>query len=148
MTGQSDFAGMTVNERLYLAGLLSRFDEAVRCSDRATLLELLGQVDLPDQAQTITDAVLAKTDPNVLSRTDATPKNLNRAGCEIWFKPVLGSYWPCHWKGVVLGPAITLAIVPSALLLSWLFPTEDWVMAVPLAVGVVVGWVLIARHTK
>ena len=23
----------------------------------------------------------------------------NRHGREIWFKPVLWNYWPCHWKG-------------------------------------------------
>jgi len=26
---------------------------------------------------------------------------LNKNGREIWFKRVLWSYWPCHWKGLL-----------------------------------------------
>jgi hypothetical protein len=38
---QSRFQGMTLNERLFSAGVLQRFDEALRMQDRATLEELL-----------------------------------------------------------------------------------------------------------
>jgi hypothetical protein len=145
---QSDFAGMTVNERLYLAGLLPRFDAATRAADRNALIDLLGQVDLADQAAAIADGVLSRSDPSVLRRTDTTPRRLNRARREIWFTRILGSYWPCHWKGVVLGPVTAVLVVPPALLLSWLFPSRDWVMAIPLVLGAIVALSLVVRHSE
>lgn len=49
-------AGMTVNERLFEAGLLDLFDEAVRERDRPRLIELLAQVDVSSKTA---DAILA-----------------------------------------------------------------------------------------
>lgn len=43
-----DYAGMTVNERLFVAGLLDQFDDAARARDRARLIVLLSQVDVAD----------------------------------------------------------------------------------------------------
>jgi hypothetical protein len=39
-----DFAGMTVNERLFAAGLLDQFDAAMNSGDRHRAVELLEQV--------------------------------------------------------------------------------------------------------
>ena len=51
---------MTVNERLVVAGVIDRFDEAVRRGDRAAMLAILKEVELDDkQATETTDAVLA-----------------------------------------------------------------------------------------
>ena len=143
---RSDFAGMTVNERLYLAGLLAGFNNAVRTGDRTALIDLLAQVDLADQAPTIADAVLSRSDPGVLHRTDASPKKLNAAGREIWFKRVLWSYWPCHWKALMLGPLMAAVVVPIALLLAALFPSADWVVAIPIAAGGAFVIALTVRH--
>jgi hypothetical protein len=41
--------GMTVNERLYLAGLLDEFDAAVEKRDAAALREILTKVFLSEQ---------------------------------------------------------------------------------------------------
>jgi hypothetical protein len=56
---QLKYRGMTLNERLYLAGLLDQFDEALRQRDREGLVVLLEQVEIqgPDAEQTA-DAVL------------------------------------------------------------------------------------------
>ena len=56
---ESKFAGMTTNERLYTAGLLDLFDQAARRRDRALMIEVLGKVELADQAVEIVDAILA-----------------------------------------------------------------------------------------
>jgi hypothetical protein len=40
------FGGMTVNERLFTAGLLEAFDDAARRRDRERLVDLLVQVEL------------------------------------------------------------------------------------------------------
>jgi hypothetical protein len=47
-----DFAGMTVNERLFVAGLLNQFDDAARARDRARMIELLSQIEVvhPDRS--------------------------------------------------------------------------------------------------
>ena len=52
--------GMTVNERLYSAGLLDDWDAAARARSRDRMIELLGEVDLGHQAQWIVDTILAK----------------------------------------------------------------------------------------
>jgi hypothetical protein len=41
-----DYAGMTVNERLYVAGLLSEFEAAIESGDRQQAVEILGRVAL------------------------------------------------------------------------------------------------------
>lgn len=42
----SDFGGMTVNERLYVAGLLEQFDSAIDSGDRQRAIELLVRVEM------------------------------------------------------------------------------------------------------
>jgi hypothetical protein len=50
---------MTVNERLFEAGLLEQWDNAARARDRRTMIEILSRVDLESQAEWIADMVLA-----------------------------------------------------------------------------------------
>ena len=50
---------MTTNERLYSAGLLGSFEQAARRRDRARMIEMLGKVELADQADQISDTILA-----------------------------------------------------------------------------------------
>ena len=54
------FAGMTLNERLWFAGLMDKWDAAFRARDRAAMIELLGQVEIaePGRATTV-DTLLA-----------------------------------------------------------------------------------------
>lgn len=59
MSGKEDFSGMTVDERLFAAGLLDRWDAAVCARDRNEMMGVLKQVDMSDEAATTTDAVLA-----------------------------------------------------------------------------------------
>lgn len=59
MQQESRFAGMTLNERLFEAGLLSEWSAAALSRNRARMIELLGKVDLGDQAESITDTVLS-----------------------------------------------------------------------------------------
>jgi len=55
-----DYSGMTVNERLVLAGLMDAFDQAARRRNRAEIIEVLLKVELtPQQAAWTTDALLA-----------------------------------------------------------------------------------------
>jgi hypothetical protein len=44
-----DYAGMTVNERLAVAGQMKAFDKAVRARDRAGAIAVLRQVELSDE---------------------------------------------------------------------------------------------------
>lgn len=54
------FGGMTVNERLFMAGLLPQFDAAIDAEDRHRAIEWLVQVEMtPDSASATVDAVLA-----------------------------------------------------------------------------------------
>ena len=41
-----DYSGMTVNERLYAAGLMDEFDAALRARDRARIIMVLERVAL------------------------------------------------------------------------------------------------------
>ena len=54
------FAGMTANERLFAAGLLDAFDQAARRRNRPRMVEILGKVELADQAEEIADAIVAE----------------------------------------------------------------------------------------
>lgn len=54
-----DYSGMTVNERLAVAGLLGAWDSAIGAADRSRAVEVLSQVDLADQAERIVDTTLA-----------------------------------------------------------------------------------------
>ena len=59
MKDKTDYSGMTVNERLYAAGLLEAWDAAAKCRDRNRMIELLNEIDLSNQAQSISDKILA-----------------------------------------------------------------------------------------
>ena len=52
-------AGMTTNERLLATGRVDAFDQAARMRDRDRMIELLGEVDLADQADSIADGILS-----------------------------------------------------------------------------------------
>jgi hypothetical protein len=58
-TTEPGYSGMTVNERLVASGSLSAWDSAIRNGQRQVAIDLLGQVDLMDQAAEIVDTVLA-----------------------------------------------------------------------------------------
>jgi hypothetical protein len=54
------FGGMTLSERLFVAGLLEQFDDAISSGDRQRAIEILVQVAISDDSGTETvDAVLA-----------------------------------------------------------------------------------------
>ncbi len=54
------YSGMTVNERLYDAGLLEEFDDALRRGDRDQLIAILTRVELDaEQSAWTADTVLA-----------------------------------------------------------------------------------------
>jgi hypothetical protein len=54
------FQGMTVNERLFAAGILSAFDNEAQAENRVEMIRLLVSVDLPQpEAERIADAELA-----------------------------------------------------------------------------------------
>ena len=59
MQRESRYAGMTTNERLFVAGLLSEWTAAARSRNRERMIELLGKVDLGDQAESITETTLS-----------------------------------------------------------------------------------------
>jgi hypothetical protein len=53
------YSGMTVNERLFNANLLSAFDTAAKKRDRKKMIEILVKVEFTDpQAQETTDTIL------------------------------------------------------------------------------------------
>jgi len=55
-----NYGGMTVNERLYVAGLVEQFDAAIESRDRRRAVDLLRQVAMSEsEAGATTDAVLA-----------------------------------------------------------------------------------------
>jgi len=55
-----DYGGMTVNERLFEAGLMSEFDSAVRARDREHIIAVLMRVALSkDDAAFTADTILA-----------------------------------------------------------------------------------------
>ena len=60
MTRHVDYSGMTVNERLFAAGLLADWDAALRLRNRARLIVLLSRVELQEQADQIVGDVLKK----------------------------------------------------------------------------------------
>ena len=45
MTDKHDYGGMTVNERLFVAGLADAFNDAVARRDRAVMISILETVD-------------------------------------------------------------------------------------------------------
>ncbi|TMA71289.1 MAG: hypothetical protein E6J67_23240 [Deltaproteobacteria bacterium] len=55
-----NYSGMTVNERLFAAGLLDDFDAAVMRWDKEAVLNLLQKVEMsPDEALETADALFA-----------------------------------------------------------------------------------------
>jgi hypothetical protein len=54
------FASMTVNERLVYAGLMDRWDLAVRNRNRQALTSILSEIDLSDQAEAVADAAMSR----------------------------------------------------------------------------------------
>jgi len=56
----SELSSMTVNERLYVKGLLRAWDAAVLQRDREAMIDLLAQVELADQAVWIADTTLKR----------------------------------------------------------------------------------------
>ena len=57
MTNLSRYAGTTVNERLFDAGLSEAFDNAAQARDRAEMIRLLAKVDVADANRSV-DAML------------------------------------------------------------------------------------------
>ena len=58
--GDDRFRGMNTNERLFEAGLLAQWDEAVRAKDAATMTDILVRVAITeDGAKQIVATVLA-----------------------------------------------------------------------------------------
>jgi hypothetical protein len=54
------YAGMTTNERIFAAGLLSAWDEALSAQDRAKMIQVLRAADISaTEAEEIVDTVLA-----------------------------------------------------------------------------------------
>ena len=47
---KSKYAGMTVNERLYVSGLLDQFDRAILEHNSAKARQVLREVDLKDES--------------------------------------------------------------------------------------------------
>jgi len=65
------YAGMTVNERLYAAGLIKAWDAAVIMRDRVKMLEILMATELTKQAAFTVDTTL--TDPEKYGFPPARP---------------------------------------------------------------------------
>lgn len=60
VSDRPNFGGMTVNERLFMAGLLDQWDAAINAGHREDAIALLKQVDMSeDSAAATVDAVLA-----------------------------------------------------------------------------------------
>jgi hypothetical protein len=59
MAGEEDYSGMTVNERLFTAGLLEEWDAATSARDRGHLVAILRQVHVSDPDRSV-DAHLAR----------------------------------------------------------------------------------------
>jgi len=43
---KNNYNGMTVNERLYVSGLMDKFDKAVKKKDISTVVSILNEVEL------------------------------------------------------------------------------------------------------
>lgn len=47
---EQSYAGMTVNERLFISGLMDRFDKAVREKNTADIRNILEELDVDDES--------------------------------------------------------------------------------------------------
>lgn len=47
---EKKYSGMTVNERLYVSGLINQFDKAVRERDVDRIRSILGDVELTEES--------------------------------------------------------------------------------------------------
>jgi hypothetical protein len=56
----SKLGGMTLNERLVVTGLMPAWDAALLRRDREEMIELLGKVELSEQAAWIADSTLKR----------------------------------------------------------------------------------------
>ena len=56
---EQKYSGMTTNERLFVAGLLDKFDAAARKRDRSRMIAILTKVELEGQADEIADTILS-----------------------------------------------------------------------------------------
>jgi len=54
------YSGMTVNERLFHAGLINQFDAAIHAKNKKEAISILQQAELPIEAATETVAVILK----------------------------------------------------------------------------------------
>ena len=53
---------------------------------------------------------------------------LNSQGREIWFRRVMWSYMPAHWKGVVYPATIVAIVVPLCLLANSYSPALSFIL--------------------
>ena len=56
---QSPYAGMTLNERIVIAGRLAEWDGAVKASNKEKMIQILELLDLKGEAEDLTDQILA-----------------------------------------------------------------------------------------
>jgi len=54
------YSGMTVNERLFHAGLMDQFDTAIHAKNKEEAISILQQTELPIEAATETVTVILK----------------------------------------------------------------------------------------
>ena len=74
------YAGMTVNERLVVAGQIAAWDKAVVGRDRARMIEILMAVEMTaEQAAFTTDTTLANPEKYGFPRSEE-----RREGKECW----------------------------------------------------------------
>lgn len=69
---------------------------------------------------------------------------LNSRGREVWFRRVMWSYVPAHWKGVIYPVAIIAIIVPLSLLADTYNPALSFI---PLLAGWALVMWLCSRHS-
>lgn len=46
---ENKYSGMTVNERLYISGLINKFDDAVKRKDIKEIISILERVEIIDE---------------------------------------------------------------------------------------------------
>jgi hypothetical protein len=56
---QSPYAGMTLNERIVISGMLAEWDEAVKAGNREKMIQILVLLNLKGEAEVLADQILA-----------------------------------------------------------------------------------------